>query len=149
MRKFPWQRMLGETIIQYVARRRAEGYTKEQVIQELYSYIDKWAEQGRLPYGWTIWEAKDHARKTVIARWAEHSKALKSYVAEKKTLAVFAASIRRAEDGGYYIYISPKIMKKLELDEGDGILLKVLKVKRTSKGQYSWEYVEKEEGEEK
>ena len=145
-KRFPWKKVLGETIVQWAARQRAMGRTKEQAIQELHTILEALERNNHLPPGWTLWEAKEHAAKTITARWAEHSDALKSYISEKKTLAVFAATIRQAKDGGLYVYVSPKVAKKLELFPGDALLLKVLKVKWVSKGRYAWEYVDKEEG---
>jgi len=147
--RVPWKRVFAPyNLSQWVAKKRAEGLTKEQTFQEALTILQ--ANKDKLPKYWQEnWEKTvENLYISIGARWGQSKTLLETFVKEKRSMGVWSARLRVMIDKetgreGVAIFVSPKVLETLDLHPDDAILVGVKKVYRRTEGAKTWEYVEK------
>jgi len=147
--RVPWKRVFAPyTLSQFVAKKRAEGKSREEIFQEALAILE--ANWDKLPEYWRQNREKtiENLRISVSARYGQSNTLLQTFVKEKRSMGVWSARIRMMKDVATGteapgIFISPKVMDTLGLNVDDAILLSIKKVYRRTGGRYTWELVEK------
>jgi hypothetical protein len=147
--RVPWKRVFAPyNLSQFVARKRAEGKTREEIFQEALAILE--ANWDKLPKYWQENKEKtiENLRISISARYGQSNTLLQTFVKEKRSMGIWTARLRIMIDKetgaeGVGVFVSPKVLDVLDLHPDDAILLSVKKVYRRTEGKHTWELIEK------